>query len=103
MGKRGYLLLKANFSTLNEDSVEDQIWNFIKKVEEIDDIEYASNTIGEYDFLISIDTLSSIESIAEKVKNIKPQWIKDITPLTENNIFKKHREIKDLSIFKNIH
>ena len=103
MGKRGYILLKADIASLDEKTADDQIWNLIQALENINDIEYVSNTIGEFDFIASIDTQKSIESVAEDVKKIIPQWIKDVIPLTENNLFKKHRELKDLEIFKNLH
>jgi len=103
MGKRGYLLLKADLSILNENSMNDQIWNLIQSIENIDGVEYVTNTVGEYDFIVSVDTQESIESVSKQTEKIVPEWIKEIITLTENNFFNKHRELKDLEIFNNIH
>ena len=103
MGKRGYILLKTDTTFFNKSDNEDKIWELIRKIENIEDVEFASNTIGKYDFLITIDTNETIESAAKKVEKILPEWIEETLLLTENNLFKKHRELKDLEIFNNMH
>ena len=103
MGQRGYLLLKADLSYLDEKAADEQIWDLIQSIEKIRGIEYVANTVGTYDFVATVDSQETIESVAEDVKNIIPDWIKEVTPLTENNLFKKHRELKDLEILDNMH
>ncbi len=97
MGKRGYILIKSK-GFLNEN----ESWELIKKLENLKDVEFVSNTVGDYDFVITVETQDTIDSVAEAIKEITADFEKMVV-LSENDIFIKHREIKDLNIFNSLH
>jgi len=95
MGARGYVLLK-----LKETASEDELWNLVKQFETIEDVEFAARVIGSYDFVLTIDTKSSLETVKQKIDS---QGVyKKIESLKIDNVFVKHREIKDLKILDNL-
>ena len=95
MGVRGYIIIK-----LSERLNNDDLWELTKRYESIDGIEFSDNVVGNYDFVLTIDTKKRIEEVLDKVK--KTAKVDKAISLTTNNIFKKHREIKDLKILDNI-
>ena len=95
MGLRGYILIK-----LHKKIDTDGLWDLTVKYESIDGVEFASHVIGDYDFILSVDTGESLESIIEKVKGCHAAA--DTTGLKINNSYDKHREIRDLKIFDDL-
>jgi hypothetical protein len=92
MGLRGYVLVK-----LHEPLDSKSLWKLTEEFESIEGIEFASNMIGVYDFVLSVDTKESLESIVERVRGLNPAG--ETVGLKTNDIFDKHREILDLKIF----
>ncbi len=97
MGKRGFILVKVK-----EPMDDVKTWEWIKKAEEIEDVEFVTNTVGRYDFVLNIETPETIEAVADNIKS-KLANIEELVILNENNTFTKHREIKDLKIFEGLH
>ena len=95
MGARGYVLVK-----LKKPMSEDELWELIKQFESIDDVEFAAHVIGPYDFVLTIDTKNSLESVIKKIDSHGVS--KKVEALKIDNIFVKHREIKDLKILDDI-
>jgi len=95
MGKRGYIVVK-----INEKLNDDELWDITKKYESINGVEFSDNVVGNYDFVLTIDTEKRIEEVLDEIKNIAK--IDQAISLTTNNIFKKHREMKDLKILDDI-
>jgi hypothetical protein len=95
MGLRGYILVK-----LRKPLDTDGLWELTEKYESIDEVEFASHVIGEYDFVLSVDTGKSLESIIENVRTLNPS--SEVLGLKINNNYDKHREIRDLKIFDDL-
>jgi hypothetical protein len=95
MGLRGYILVK-----LHKPLDTDGLWELTQKYESIDEVEFASHVIGEYDFVLSVDTGKSLESIIENVRTLNPS--SEVQGLKINNNYDKHREIRDLKIFDDL-
>ena len=95
MGARGYILVK-----LKKTMSEDELWELIKQFESIEDVEFAARVIGPYDFVLTIDTKTSIETVIKKIETHVVS--KKLESLKIDNIFVKHREIKDLKILDEI-
>ncbi len=91
MGVRGYILVKLNKVLKSEN-----IWELIKRYESIDDIEFATNVVGNYDFVLTVDTKKSFEMVLDQIRKIKSD--SEVVGLKVNNIYDKHREIKELKI-----
>jgi len=92
---RGYILLK-----LKGNHTQDEIWDLIQSIEEIKDIEYVSHIIGLYDFIATVDTHSTLDAVAESFR--KQSIFDQVITLKENNIFKKHRELKGLTLLEKL-
>jgi hypothetical protein len=95
MGLRGFIVVK-----LHERMDHDELWELIMQYESMDGIEFASHVIGEYDFVLSIDTMESFESVIDRVRGTNPA--DRIVGLQISEEFDKHREIKDLNIFREL-
>jgi len=100
MGIRGYLILK-----LKEQADSNRLWDLKNLYESIEGVEYASNVIGPYDFVVSLDLPFSnkkltIERVLEKIKQTKT--CDKILSLKINNVFVKHQELKDLKILNEL-
>jgi len=95
MGTRGFIIVKLN-KTLNEND----LWELTKQYEAIDGIDFASNVIGQYDFVLSVDTKDLFENIIDKIK--KTDSSGEVLSLKINNVYDKHREIKDLKILNDL-
>jgi len=92
---RGYILVK-----LHEPLDHDALWELTRKYESIEGIEFASNVIGSYDYVLTVDTKDSFERVIEKARELNPQG--NTVGLKSNESFGKHREIKDLKIFNDL-
>ncbi|UCB46950.1 MAG: hypothetical protein JSV25_05910 [Spirochaetota bacterium] len=91
MGARGYILVK-----LKKPMSEDELWEQVKLFESIDDVEFAARVIGLYDFVLTIDSKTSLDTVKKKIED---QGISNkLESLKIDNVFVKHREIKDLKI-----
>ena len=95
MGARGYVLVK-----LKKPMKEDKLWELVKQFESIDDVEFAARVIGPYDFVLTIDAKTSLETVKKKIDSHGVS--KKLEALKIDNIFVKHREIKDLKILDDI-
>ena len=95
MGARGYVLMK-----LKKSMSEDELWELIKEFESIDAVEFAARVIGPYDFVLTIDTKTSLETVINWINSHGVS--KKLVSLKIDNIFVKHREIKDLKILDDI-
>jgi hypothetical protein len=95
MGLRGYILVK-----LHKPLDTNGLWELTGKYESIDGVEFASHVIGEYDFVLSVDSGESLESIIEKIKRCHAAA--DTMGLKINNSYDRHREIRDLKIFDDL-
>lgn len=91
MGLRGYVLVK-----LNKVLKSEKLWDLIKRYEAIDDIDFANNVIGIYDFVLTVDTKNPFEKVLDQIRKIEPD--SEVVGLKVNNIYDKHREIKGLKI-----
>ena len=95
MGARGYVLVK-----LKKPMSEDELWELVKQFESIDDVEFAARVIGPYDFVLTIDSKTSLDTVKKKIED---QGISNkLESLKIDNVFVKHREIKDLKILDDI-
>jgi transcriptional regulator of NAD metabolism len=95
MGARGYILVK-----LKSPLSEDELWGLVKQFESMDDVEFAARVIGPYDFVLTIDTKSSLDAVKKQIDS--QGEYKKLESLKIDNIFIKHREIKDLKIFDDL-
>jgi DNA-binding Lrp family transcriptional regulator len=95
MGIRGYVIAK-----LKEAMSEEALWELTKKLESLDDVEFASRVIGQYDFVLTVDTKDSFESAVKHIEETAD--LESAVSLKIDDIFVKHREIKDLNILKNL-
>ena len=95
MGLRGFIVVK-----LHESLEHEELWELIKGYESMEGIEFASHVIGEYDFVLSVDTMESFESVIDRVRGSNPA--DRIIGLQISEEFDKHREIKDLNIFREL-
>jgi hypothetical protein len=86
---------------LHEVLEHEGLWELIKRYESTEGIEFASHVIGEYDFVLSVDTMESFESVIDRVRGLNPA--DRIVGLQISEEFNKHREIKDLNIFTELH
>jgi hypothetical protein len=91
MGVRGYILVK-----LNKVQQSEKLWELIKRYESLDDIEFATNVVGNYDFVLTVDTKNPFEKVLDQIRKIEPD--SEVVGLKVNNIYDKHREIKGLRI-----
>ena len=92
---QGYLILK-----LRSEPPEGELWELVKLYEEIDGVDFCSHVVGPYDFVLTVDTRESIESVAGKVE--ETGTCSNILSLKVNNSFVKHRELKDLQILEDL-
>jgi len=88
---RSYILLKTG-GTLTEE----QLFELAKQYESIEGVEFASHVIGAYDYVLTIDAKESIEAVAQAVR--ETDTCAEILALKTNDVFIKHREMKDLKI-----
>ncbi len=95
MGLRGYVIIK-----LNRSMNENELWDITKQFEAVDDIEFAAHVIGPYDFVLSIDTKRTFEKVIDEIKQV--DVCGEIVSLKINNVYDKHREIKDLKILNDL-
>jgi hypothetical protein len=95
MGLRGYVLVK-----LHETPGPDGLWELTKSYEEIEGIDFACRVIGAYDYVLTVDTSESMESIIEKVSGLDPKA--ETLSLTVDETYGKHRELRDLGIFEDL-
>lgn len=93
MGIRGYVIAK-----LKESMSENDLWELTKKFESLNDVEFAARVIGRYDFVLTIDTQETFEAALQRIEKFGA--FEDTVSLKIDDIFVKHREIKDLEIFK---
>jgi hypothetical protein len=91
MGVRGYILVKINKFLDNE-----KLWELTKRYESVVDVEFATNVVGYYDFVITIETKNPFEMVLDQIKKIEPD--SEVVGLKVNNIYDKHREIKGLKL-----
>jgi len=95
MGIRGYVI-----ATLKEPMGEDELWELTKKLESMDDVEFAARVIGPYDFVLTVDTKQSLEAVVQRIETTGV--FDSVVSLKIDDIFVKHREIKDLRIFNDL-
>jgi transcriptional regulator of NAD metabolism len=95
MGARGYVLVKVK-----NPLTEDELWSLVKQFETIDDVEFAARVIGPYDFVLTIDTKTSLDAVKNKLEG--QGVFEKLESLKIDNIFVKHREIKDLKILDDL-
>jgi hypothetical protein len=95
VGLRGYILIK-----LHKPLDADGLWDLTEKYESIEGVEFASHVIGDYDFVLSVDTRESLESIIQKVRGCHAAA--DAMGLKINSSYDRHREIRDLKIFDDL-
>ena len=95
MGIRGYVIagLKARMS-------EDELWNLTKKLESLDEVEFAARVIGSYDFVITVDAKRSFDASVKRIAEAAP--FERIVTLKTDDTFVKHREIRDLEILESL-
>ncbi len=91
MGVRGFIMVK-----LKKALDMDALWELTRRFEAMDDIEFAASVIGEYDFVLTVDTKGSFEKVLGAVRQVETAG--EVIGLKVNNIYDKHREIKDLKI-----
>ena len=91
MGIRGYVI-----AALKKPMGEDEMWALTKELESLEEVEFAARVIGPYDFVITIDTKQSLESAAKRIDDSGA--FDSVVLLKIDDIFVKHREIKDLKI-----
>ena len=95
MGLRGYVLVK-----LHETLETDGFWELTKRYEEIEGIDFACRVVGAYDYVLSVDTVESMERILERVSELDPGV--ETLGLTVDETYGKHRELRDLGIFEDL-
>jgi transcriptional regulator of NAD metabolism len=95
MGIRGYVIAK-----LKDSMNENELWELTKKLESLDDVEFAARVIGRYDFVLTIDTQETFAAAVERIE--KSGAFEDTVALKIDDIFVKHREIKDMAILKDL-
>ena len=95
MGIRGYVI-----ATLKEPTGEDELWELTKKLESTEDVEFAARVIGPYDFVLTVDTKQSLEAVTQRIETAGV--FESMVSLKIDDIFGKHREIKDLRIFNDL-
>jgi hypothetical protein len=95
MGLRGFVLVK-----LQETPDHERLWEITKGYEKIQGIEFASRVIGEYDYVLSVDTQKPMERIIEQVKRLCSGA--EAVGLTIDETYGKHRELRDLKLFEDL-
>jgi hypothetical protein len=95
MGLRGYVLVK-----LHDPPHTDGLWELTKKYEDVEGVEFACRVIGAYDYVLSVDTVESMERVLEEVRGLVPS--SEILGLTVDETYGKHRELRDLGIFEDL-
>jgi hypothetical protein len=95
MGLRGFVLVK-----LQESPGHDRLWELTARYEKIEGIEFASRVIGDYDYVLSVDTQKPMEHIIEQVKGLCSGA--ETVGLTIDETYGKHRELRDLKIFEDL-
>jgi hypothetical protein len=92
---RGYILIR-----LARKLGQGEKWDLITRFESVEGVDFASSVIGPYDFVLNIDTPTTIERTLTFLKDTCGDG--EFFPLTINDEFDKHREIQDLEILKNV-
>ncbi len=95
MGIRGYIIIK-----LEGTPDADRLWELTKLYESIDGVDFADTVTGMYDFVLTVDTKKTFEAVIHEVKELGTTA--NVLSLQINNLFDKHREIKDLKLLKDL-
>ena len=80
MGLRAYLLVRVKDNIEQEEFIK-----ALREVERIPGVEFVDPVIGEFDMVIMVDALVTVEAIAAKVQD--NQWFEDMKILKLINIF----------------
>ncbi|NLW08677.1 MAG: hypothetical protein GX036_02305 [Firmicutes bacterium] len=80
MGLRAYFLLKVKSET-NQDDLR----NGLLELEEIPDVDYVEPVAGEYDLVVMVEALSSLEEITAKITGLP--WVEKLTTLRVVDLF----------------
>ena len=91
MGIRGYVLVK-----LKTSPVPERLWEYAEQYESIHGVDFADAVVGEYDFVLTIDTKKAFDVVVQEIRRIEKNA--DILSLQSSNVFDKHREIKNLRL-----
>lgn len=95
MSVQGYVLVR-----LADSPGQSEEWELINRFEAIEGVDFASRVVGSYDFVLTIDTQTSIERTLTEIRKVHGNG--DFVPLTTSDVFNRHREIRDLEILKNL-
>jgi len=95
MGIRGYVIIK-----LKSTPDVDRLWELTKLYESIDGVDFADTVTGMYDFMLTVDTKEAFDAVIHEIKRVEKD--SEVLSLQINNLFDKHREIKDLKLLKDL-
>jgi len=95
MGIRGYVIIK-----LKGISDTDRLWQLTKLYESIDGVDFADTVTGMYDFVLTVDTKRAFDAVIHEIKSLEKN--SEVLSLQINNLFDKHREVKDLKLLKDL-
>jgi hypothetical protein len=95
MSVQGYVLVR-----LTDTLGQAEEWELINRFEAIEGVDFASRVVGSYDFVLAIDTPTTIERTLTDIQKASGKG--DFVPLTTSDVFNRHREIRDLEILRNL-
>jgi hypothetical protein len=95
MSVQGYVLVR-----LADTLGQSEEWELVNRFEAIDGVVFASRVVGSYDFVLTIDTQTTIERTLTDIR--KAYGKGECVPLTTSDVFIRHREIRDLELLKNM-
>jgi hypothetical protein len=92
---QGYLLIK-----LDREPSDAELWDLVKRYEGVEGVDYCARVIGVYDFVITVDTKRSLDSVAREIE--ETGTCAGVLSLKVHDTFVKHRELKDLKILEDL-